>query len=272
MATPALKRPRPLFRYYGSKFKMAPLLERLVPPTTKVMYSMFLGSGAFEYYYADRHPECQIVCFDSDPQVINMHRWAQREPLQLYAAIKRKVMAIADGEGCITKDQFKLLMSVAERNESSLAGAAAFYILSSSSFSGKTGTYARHPISPPIELLRPRPQNLTFAVSDALKELSKLRASKDSFVYLDPPYLIDSQVYYRHHKFDHEGLSRVLHKCPIQWLLSYNDIREVRSLYKGFHTKTWHANTTTVIIKTGEQVFQPRVELMISNRPIRNVQ
>jgi site-specific DNA-adenine methylase len=270
MAAHESSRPRPLFPYYGSKFKMAPFLEGLVPPTTKVMYSMFVGSGAFEYYYAHRHPECRVICYDSDPRVINMHRWAQLEPRLLYNAIKRKVMAMADADGCITKAQYKGLTTVIARNETNLLGAVCFFILASSSFSGKYGTYARHRIIQPKELLRPRPRNMTFAVADTLKKLPKLHASKDSFIYLDPPYFINDQVYYRHYKFDHEGLATTLHKCRLRWLLSYNDIRAVRSLYKGAPTKTWRASTNVIV--GGENVIKSRSELLLSNHPIRKVQ
>jgi DNA adenine methylase len=267
-----IARPRALFRYYGSKSKMAPFLERLVPPATTVMYSMFAGSGAFEYYYAFRHPECQVVCYDMDVGVINMHRWAQREPKQLYAAIVRKIKSLVDSEGCITKDQFNRLLSTVAQNQTSIAGAVAFYITTCASFSGKTGTYVRHVITPPAELLRPRPRNIHFLVGDALVQIPKLRAAKNSFVYLDPPYLIKTQAYYRHYKFDHDGLARALRRCAVQWLLSYNDISEVRSLYKGFYTKTWQSHTTVVIVKSGDQVLKPRVELLVSNKPIRFVQ
>ncbi|MDG2082357.1 MAG: DNA adenine methylase, partial [Candidatus Actinomarina sp.] len=57
---------------------------------------------------------------------------------------------------------------------------------------------------------------------------------------LDPPYLIESQLYGNdgkiHKNFDHKGLAEILKKDKKKkWILSYNNIDPIRDLYKG-HT------------------------------------
>jgi DNA adenine methylase len=60
----------------------------------------------------------------------------------------------------------------------------------------------------------------------------------EPFIYLDPPYLIESKLYGNkgdtHHSFDHQLLAEKLLQLPkdIPWLLSYNDCPEIRKLYK----------------------------------------
>jgi DNA adenine methylase len=64
------------------------------------------------------------------------------------------------------------------------------------------------------------------------------------FAYLDPPYLIKSNLYGKkgdaHKDFDHRALAEIL-RHRRSWLLSYNDCDEIRALYRGFRfiTPNW---------------------------------
>ena len=53
--------------------------------------------------------------------------------------------------------------------------------------------------------------------------------------YLDPPYVTVGETLYDHSKggFDHEKLASML-KDRGKWILSYNDVEEVRDLYVDF--------------------------------------
>ena len=64
---------------------------------------------------------------------------------------------------------------------------------------------------------------------------------RDLFAYCDPPYYFrekSRETFYGingdlHRGFDHEGLRDELKKHP-KWILSYNNVEEVRDLYDGF--------------------------------------
>ena len=56
---------RPLFRYYGSKACM-------VPQDTRTLISLFMGM--LEYNYALSHLQCNVVCYDIDPAMVNFHQ------------------------------------------------------------------------------------------------------------------------------------------------------------------------------------------------------
>ncbi len=60
--------------------------------------------------------------------------------------------------------------------------------------------------------------------------------SKDTLFYLDPPYWIDAQKFYQHDfsPEDHERLRAVLGRIKGKFVLSYNDTKEIRSMYRGF--------------------------------------
>ena len=65
---------------------------------------------------------------------------------------------------------------------------------------------------------------------------------KDAFVYADPPYYIGKKKLYGNQgdmqfdQKDHEDLAKIL-KNRRHWVLSYNDVPEVRKLYHGFEIK-----------------------------------
>ena len=63
---------------------------------------------------------------------------------------------------------------------------------------------------------------------------------EDTLFYLDPPYF-GTEIYYKNKgadkvmdKSDHEKLKEILSKIRGKFILSYNDCKEVRDLYKGY--------------------------------------
>jgi len=59
--------------------------------------------------------------------------------------------------------------------------------------------------------------------------------SPDTLFYLNPPYLLDEKLYaFDLKKSDHFDLREVIENIKWKAILSYNDCRQVRKLYKGF--------------------------------------
>src|SRR5690606_33077627 len=63
----------------------------------------------------------------------------------------------------------------------------------------------------------------------------------DALHYYDPPYKKGNALYGRngdiHKEFDHQGFCDLI-KPRKNWILSYNDCSEIRSMYKGFYFAT----------------------------------
>lgn len=58
------------------------------------------------------------------------------------------------------------------------------------------------------------------------------------FVYLDPPYLIsNAKKLYNYGDFNHKELAKILKNTylNIKWVMSVNDCKEIRKLYKDFN-------------------------------------
>ena len=242
MCTATLK---PLFRYFGSKKRMAGALAALVPPGTRTLVSPFIGSGVFEYTFATAHPECRVVCYDKDPAIVNFHREALRDRMGLHRAVMAAHARLCGGEGgapTLTKEQYTALYArhqAAARRGRQIGRAAAvrFYLLMAYSYSGKIGSFAsKESFRKPWGLLQELPRNVEVRRGDALSVLDGLIArgpDKSALVYMDPPYMLKNN-YYRFEDFDHGRLREKLALLRTPWLLSYDDSPRARALYRGW--------------------------------------
>ena len=121
----------------------------------------------------------------------------------------------------------------------SMDTAALFFALNKSSFSGSTysGGFSLHNSTKrftanAIQRVQTfHNPNLTVANLDFKQSIAK----HDCFLYLDPPYLIDQQLYGKkgstHAKFDHQTLADLLLQRD-NWCRSYNNHPYIRELYK----------------------------------------
>ena len=114
--------------------------------------------------------------------------------------------------------------------------AAAFFVINRSSFSGCTmrgGMSPGHPrftMSSIDRLENFSVENLTVGLADFTGSLRD--ASPHDFLYLDPPYMISSGLYgdRGNMRFDHSLLASLL-KTRNNWILSYNNCREIHEMY-----------------------------------------
>jgi DNA adenine methylase len=83
--------------------------------------------------------------------------------------------------------------------------------------------------------------------------------SPTTLFYFDPPYEESKRTAgYTHSEFDIEAMKRVLDNVKGKWILSFNDGKHIRELFRGY---------TITPIKTTYQLPSPRTvtELLISN-------
>jgi len=100
---------------------------------------------------------------------------------------------------------------------------------------------------------------------DALSFLSEIISSqnrkdqRNTFVYLDPPYYSQgSNLYLNYYqKSDHEQLRNYLisDKINFKWLLSYDNVKAIRELYKDFEMYTFYINYTAQQSKLGSELL-----------------
>lgn len=228
MSNPVAKSP---LRYPGGKSRAVELILDILPLTQiNEICSPFLGGASIE-----------LACVS---QGIKVYGYDVFQPLvdfwQCLVKDANKLADLVAKYHPLSKDVFYRLQKEQSSIKDKFERAAVFYVLNRSSFSGSTLSGGMSPghgrfTESSIQRLRDfKVRNFEVKKMDFKKSIL---SHKDVFLYLDPPYLISSSLYgvkgNTHKNFDHVGLSELLKKRD-NWILSYNNCDEIRTLYKGF--------------------------------------
>ncbi len=225
---PRQNHPKSPLRYPGGKARAVNQILKILPASIEILVSPFVGGGSVEI--AAAHLGIKVIGYDIFTPLVDF--WT--ELLLKPDVLADKVMEFFP----LPKDRFYELqkMSFEDRLES----AAVFYVLNRSSFGGSTlsgGMSPGHPrfTESSIDYLRSfQAPNLSVSFGDFHETIVQ---HSNSFLYLDPPYLIENSLYGKngdaHKGFDHEGLCALLQHRD-NWVLSYNDSRLIRDMYEKF--------------------------------------
>jgi DNA adenine methylase len=225
---PRLNLPKSPLRYPGGKARAVKQILKIIPAAEEILVSPFFGGGSVEI--AASHLGKTVIGYDIFTPLVDF--WI--ELLQNPDVLANKVMEYFP----LSKSRFYDLqkMSFTDR----LENAAVFYVLNRSSFGGSTlsgGMSPGHPrfTESSIDYLRNfQATNLSVSFGDFHETIV---VHNNTFLYLDPPYLIENSLYGKngdtHKGFDHEGLCTLLQHRD-KWVLSYNDSRLIRDMYKKF--------------------------------------
>lgn len=222
------KFPKSPLRYPGGKARAVNQILSLIPYNIQRLVSPFLGGGSIEL--AAAHLGVEVKGYDIFQPLIVFWNALLNDRENLVNNVNRFFP--------LSKERFYDLQKTKPKTE--IETAAVFYVLNRSSFSGSTLSGGMSPGHPRFNkssisyLNNFTINNFTVEKGDFHDTIPK---HTGCFLYLDPPYMIQQTLYGNkgdaHKGFDHEGLSELLRKRD-NWLLSYNDSKSVRELYKGF--------------------------------------
>lgn len=225
-----------MLRYPGGKTRAITSLDRifqeekLVVPNNKV-YSVFYGGGSFELYLRDTY-NYEIVANDGFKPLVSFWTTLQKTPIRL----KQEVQNLKP----LSKEEFQSLQSTIMEEKSTLKQAAQFYALNRSSFSGSIlcGGFSRQAeekrfTQSSIDRIAAFDSaNITYSNLDFVDFINSV--PEGEFMFLDPPYMIESKLYGNkgdlHKEFDHKKLAEILN-ARSNWMLCYNNCDEVLDLY-----------------------------------------
>lgn len=263
---PTLKTP---ISYYGGKQKLATeIISRI--PAHNLYCEPFVGGAAI---FFGKQPSPVEVINDTNKELINFYKVVQDDFVSLEKEIRitlhsrdlhRKANVIY-----ANPDMF-----------SEIKRAWAVWVLSSQSFCSKIDgswgydiTKTRTPLSITnkkgnfTEDYAIRLQNVQLECSDALKVI-RVRDTKDSFFYCDPPYYNSNCGHYDGYSIeDFEALLKLLASIDGKFLLSsyQSDLLTKYTNGNGWHTVTFQ-QLVTVNAKSGK--LKPKVEVLTANYPI----
>ncbi|WP_082441606.1 DNA adenine methylase [Sphingomonas sp. Leaf33] len=84
-----------------------------------------------------------------------------------------------------------------------------------------------------LQLIGSAKDRISVKNEDALSFISSNCGREPELTYLDPPYYIKGQRLYRNYynHSDHEAIARLMKSYLRHWLVSYDDVDEIRQLY-----------------------------------------
>ena len=223
-----------LLRYPGGKTRALKHIIPYFPKDLTEMVSPFFGGGSIEIHYAS--------------QGVKVHGYDIFEPLtNFWQHVLARAPAMAHTlEGALypcSKENFKYFQErVTNTSLDPMLRACVFYVVNRCSFSGATlsgGMSPNHPryTQSSIDRLRDfKCNNLT--VECASFEDSLRRHDDETFIYADPPYLLEKSTLYgergsTHKDFDHQRFAEEIKKKN-NWVISYNPHPEILELYKDY--------------------------------------
>ncbi len=231
-------------RYVGGKSSLAKALVRMFPKDNDCYFEPFLGGGSVLLEAMEQDLAKSYVANDIDPLLINFWNRVKYSNLEWTEDLKETLGKVDKKYVDYVKE------NIHKRSEYPDLQAMWYFILNRCSFSGLTlaGGFSKHAalerftmssvgkISSLNEFLNNQDFGVAFNVktfqesilwAKNLNETLIKCGYKDPkiFMYLDPPFAIDSDNLYgnkgsNHKRFKHEDLARELGSVDFKWLMS----------------------------------------------------
>lgn len=254
-------------RYPGGKSKASKILNEFIPADVTSVVSPFFGGGSFENFLALRGTE--VRGFDlCEPLVDFWNAYLSRKD-EVFARIRAmsaeilapefyvEIPEVTEGEERpetpkldpdLRKKQraiFSAWKEIALTSENSFERGVHYFALNRCAFSGLTL------IASPMSTVNIEKkfgeraidnlEKIDFAVKSVTYGscFDVIANSGDEFLYLDPPYVMETEskeaIYGKdgelHKGFDHLRLAQMLKDYKGRWVLSYLDVPAVREMY-----------------------------------------
>lgn len=99
--------------------------------------------------------------------------------------------------------------------------------------------------------------NIKFYNLDAIKFLEKIKEIENTFIFFDPPYYEKGKDLYTNfynHK-DHEKLAKHITELQTDWIVTYDNVDEIKKMYNGQRIKEFDITYTLAKKRTAKEVI-----------------
>lgn len=250
----------------GGKEKLSPYVYQVLPPRFSQYVEPYGGSGAV-LLGLPRDPGRLDIYNDYDGDLVNLMACVRDRPLALLKELKflplqargefellKQILRhdeilrqALESEREVARTEFppeqaaELLEILRDKEEwMDVRRAAAYYLTSRYSFSGTRSSFGVRPVHldhffGQLQEASRRLQGVVTENKDGAA-LIRERDLPDGVLYCDPPYFQAERCYRaRFSQRDHVRLYQTLRQCQGYVVVSYNDCRYIRNLYKDFY-------------------------------------
>jgi DNA adenine methylase len=225
-------------RYPGGKYRARKEILSYFPDGITKVVSPFMGGGNIEINLANQG--IKVHASDKFAPLVFCWHLINNHPVE-FATLIQKHYPLSKANFYREQKRFSELLDGKDFLEIRLKLATWFFILNRSSHSGTTLSGRCYSQSDgftqsSIDYVRnwQKLDKLNVNYADFKESLIH---NRDAFVFADPPYMVESNLYGNkgdlHKDFDHQGLFELLNKRD-GWILCYNDCPTIREMYSRF--------------------------------------
>ncbi len=255
---------KPVAAYLGGKSRLAKTIIPIINQIPHTTYAEpFVGMGGI-FLRRDMSPKSEVIN-DYNKDVSNLFRILNRHYTAFLDMMKYQITSRA---------AFNRLLDTDPETLTDLERAARFLYLQKMSFGGKvaqrnfgvtidrSGAFNLLKLVPMLEDVHERLSGVTIECLD-YKDFIKRYDRKGTLFYLDPPYYKCEKDYGKDlfNRDEFTEMAKLLKGIKGTFILSINDVKEVRDIFAGLHFK--NVSTTYTIAGAGKS--KQVGELLISN-------
>ena len=187
-----------LIPYIGCKAGFAHIFDSLIPDNYgKKIYDIFGGGGGFTFYACNRFGSKNVIYNDHNPVITNLMTHLRSNPIELYKEYHRHYLK--------SSNDYYLKIRKMDITQG-VQAAGRFFYLAKNAFSGKIRFNAKNQFNCPMRKNSRCPQvnqetleDLSYMIRDLTilnRDYTDFDDIRDSFLYLDPPYMNNSNGHY----------------------------------------------------------------------------
>ena len=267
-------------RYPGGKSRACTKLDVYIPDLRdyKEYREPFLGGGSVAIHITKKYPNLDVWVNDLYEPLYNFWRVLQDDGYKMFKRLQELKSRYPD-RGSAKGLFLEAKDVVNDYDQSNLFRACAFYVINKCSFSGLTESSSFSAQASDSNFSMRGIEKLT-GYSEIIKDwkITNLRYQellsddKETFLYLDPPYEIGSNLYGKkgsmHKGFDHDGFATICDRFISPQLISYNSSQLIKDRFKEY--KTGEFDLTYTMRSVGEYMREQkeRKELLLFNYEI----
>lgn len=259
----------PIAPWLGGKRNLAKRICAIIDATPCVTYAEpFVGMGGI-FLRRSTRPRAEVIN-DRGRDIANLFRILQRHYPQFLDTLRFQLT---------TRAEFERLVRVDPETLTDLERAARFLYLQRTAFGGKVsgrnfgvdrarpGRFNLSTLEPMLEDLHSRLAGVVIECLDWSAFIPRYDSANTLF-YLDPPYWGCEDDYGKamFDRADFQRLAEMLAKIKGRFILSLNDVPEVRATFAAFGLT--EVRTTYTISGTRNDLAGSRAELLISNHSL----
>ncbi|HEX2925859.1 MAG TPA: Dam family site-specific DNA-(adenine-N6)-methyltransferase [Ruminiclostridium sp.] len=213
----------------GKKLLRNEIVKRF--PENFDRYIEVFGGAAWVLFHSDKHAEMEVYN-DYNSDLVNLYRCVKYHCQEL----QRELSFMLNSRELF--EDFKAQYNV--RGMTDIQRASRFFMLIKTSYGSDSRTFGcvKKDTSTAIEYLGRIQERLSRVVIENkdFESLIKVYDRPNALFYLDPPYY-GTEKYYQvqFSQVDHERLYRILKTVKGKFILSYNDCKFIRDLYRDFY-------------------------------------